>query len=333
MVFCIITLSSVADLTSSEIDEVSENTEDKEKTDKFNSLVKEGDSFYWHSSCINNLYFLKAIESYNKALEIDSTNQEVLFKIAYYYDIMDSVNLAKQYYQKINAKYLKIKDNYKNIEYPEIHVKKVIDNFMNENSFVEKFRKFGKKSSITLDYYYSNNHKYILYPNWFDYYIREIFYKKIFFTIYGNGDFEARNYELNSDSKKYFRGKLPDSILIKILQTIENGRIISLKKLFVDEESEINHFYGINDCMPPADFLFYPLLFERTRIESPIFSYFVLTENVERSRDRIFSPRSDSVINLNYNNTLEDKVEAKLQLLSELWKYIFWMDLSKYSTD
>jgi len=326
----IIGLLSAVDLVTSELNEVSEKTVDKEKTEKFEFLVRRGDSYFeWHLP-----YSLEAIVSYKKALEIDSLNQEVLFRIAYFYDMLDSVHIAKQYYQKLFTEYLKIYDRSREITYPEINVKNVVNNFNNENSFVETFRKYSKRSSITLDYYYSNNHQWIRHRDWFDYYIRKIFHKKIYFTIYGNGEFDARTYDFKSDSKKYMSGTFPDSILIKILKTIENGRLLSLKKLFVEEESEINRFYGIDDNIPPNDFNLYPRFFERISIKTPEFNHCIKATNlVDRKEDKIFSPRSDSTINLNYNNTLEDKQEAKLQLLSELWKYIFWMDLSKYETD
>lgn len=334
LVFWIIALLSVADLISSEIYEGIENPVDKGKTEEFESLIRAGDSIFWYTADLRSVQVLKAMVYYKQALEIDSTNQEVLFRIAYFYDMLDSVHIAKQYYQKLNTKYLKIYDRSREIIYPEINVKNVINNFNNENSFVEKFRKFGKKSSITLDYYYSNDHRWLLYPNWFEYIVNGIFYKKIFFTVYGNGEFESRTYDFKKDSKKYICGKLPDSILIIILKTIESGRLLSLKKLFVEEDSEINLFYDIHDIIPPADILFYPTYFERFTIESPEFYHSIKGLNlVDRSLDRIYSSRNELDINLNYNNTLEDKVESKLRLIDALWKYIFCLDLTKFSTD
>ena len=308
-----------------------ENLTDDEILNDFDSHIKIADENLTYNDTItlNN-----AIQNYKKALLIRPNDQGTLFKIAYLYDLSDSVTQAKKYYDKINVMKLTIKNNFAKTEYPEIDVKKIKDNLKYNDSLVNTFKKYGKKSSITLDYYYSNDHKYILYPNWFDYYIKAIFYRKIYFTIYGNGEFEARTYDFKTDSKNFICGTLPDSILCKILSTIENGRILSLKKLFEYEESEINRFYGIRDIIPPSDFLFYPNYFERFTIKSPEINHSIKVLNlVDSNEDKIFSPRSDSTINLNYNNTLEDKIRAKLQLLSELWKYIYCIDLTKYSTE
>ena len=301
------------------------STEDANR-ESIEFLLKRGDSYFWWQLP----YSLEAIVSYKKALEIDSTNQEVLFRIAYFYDMHDSIQMAKQYYQKLNTEYLKIYDRSREITYHDIDVRNVVNNFNNENSFVEKFRHFGKESSITFDYYYSNDHQWIRNREWFDYYIRKIFHLKIFIKVYGNGEFEARTYDFKTDSKKYISGTLPDSILFKILSTIENGRLLTLKKIFEKEESEINRYYGIRDITPPGG-IFYSTYFERFTIETPEFNHSIKVLNlVDGNEDKIYSPRSDSVINLNYNTTLEDKQEAKLQLLAELWKYIFWMDLINY---
>ena len=307
------------------------NTEDANRI-KFDLLVREGDSFKWKASCINKLYYTQAIERYEKALEIDSSNEEVLFKLAYYYDIIDSTNLAKHYYQTINSGHLKIKDYYKNIEYPKIDVSNVKKTFIYSDSLVEIFRKYGRKCSITFDYHLSYPEKYDSDKEWFFYNLEKIFEKRIFFTLYGDGEFEARKYD--SNSKIFFCGKLPDSILTIILKTLKNGRIITLKHFFEEKDAEINRFYtGGCECGYP-DFYWHAYHFERIKIETPIFSNnFDILCLTESKNDRILEPINGWELNLKYNSYLEDKEKAKLQLLSELWKYIFWMDLTKYETD
>lgn len=315
-----------ADLLSSENYQGSENTVDRDKTEEFEALIKRGDGYFSYS--------YEAIVCYKKALEIDSTNQEVIFRIAYYYDLQDSVDLAEHYYKKLDVKYLTIQDRWSKIIYPEIDINKIKMNLLYNDSLEILFKRYGKKSSITLDYEISAS----AFPTYNENHIWVFFYKllnkRTFITIYGNGEFEARKYNKNK-SDVYFEGKLPDSTLSIILKTLQKGRILSMKSLFQEGKKSINRFEG--------DYLKYLILipsnmenpwFERIKIETPLISNSVsIMYLVDRIECSYMFGECCKDINLEYMNSIENRTKAKIKLLEELWKYIYCLDLSKYSTD
>ncbi|MDT3739694.1 MAG: hypothetical protein RO257_09350 [Candidatus Kapabacteria bacterium] len=301
------------------------NTEDSNR-ESIESLIKRGDGYFSYS--------YEAIVCYKKALEIDSTNQEVIFRIAYFYDLQDSVDLAKHYYHKLNTKYLKIQDRWSKIIYPEIDINKIKMNLLYNDSLEILFKKYGKESSITFDYDISASAFPTYNDNDIGIFFYKLFNKRIFITIYGNGEFEARKYE-KYYSKVFFEGKLPDSTLSVILNALQNGRILSMKSLFHEEKNSVNHFEG--------DYLKYLILipdnlenswFERIKIETPLISNSVsIMYLVDRIECSYMFGECCNDINLEYMNSIENRTKAKIKLLEELWKYIYCLDLTKYSTE
>lgn len=75
--------------------------------------------------------------------------------------------------------------------------------------------------------------------------------------------------------------------------------------------------------------------FERITIETPIVTNTVsITHLIGCDYNGNFFKKSCcDDINLNYDNTQIDKTSAKIKLLEELWKYIYCIDLSKYSKE
>ncbi len=301
------------------------STEDSNR-ESIESLIKRGDGYFSYS--------YEAIVCYKKALEIDSTNQEVIFRIAYFYDLQDSVDLAKHYYHKLNTKYLKIQDRWSKIIYPEIDINNIKMNLQYNDSLEILFKKYGKESSITFDYEISASAFPTYNDNDIGIFFYKLFNKRIFITIYGNGEFEARKYYNTKNSINIYEGKLPDSTLSVILKALQKGRILSMKSLFHEEKKSINRFEG--------DYLKYLILipsnldnpwFERIKIETPLISNSVsimcLVDRIEC--DHIFECCND--INLEYMNSIENRTKAKIKLLEELWKYIYCLDLTKYSTE
>lgn len=184
-----------------------------------------------------------AIYNYKNALLIYPEDDEALLKLAIIYDEMDSVKLAEKYYKKVKKRFITLTNNYTNTEYPEIDVNKLKMNLTYCDSLEILFKQYGRESSVTFDIEiatsvfptYNNDHV----KN----FLNNLFRKKIFITVYGNGDFEARKFDSLKKSKVFFEGKLPDSTLSKILNTLQKGKILSFKSLFQEDEKSVNRFF------------------------------------------------------------------------------------------
>ena len=306
---------------------VVENNVNNEITE-FNSLIRAGDSIVWK----NGQYapeIIKVIDYYKKALNIDSTNQETIFKLAYIYDFTDSVAQAKKYYDKVNVMALKIRNNFANTDYPEIDVNKIKSNFYYNDSLEIVFKRYGQESSINFVYDIALSYPDSINTYWIDSYISKAFNKKIYFTVFGNGEFIARKFDYTCGCKLSFKGKLPDSILVKILKTLEKSRILTLKKIFFGQDIDNNDYYIKRHKYHNYSNYGRLLYSEVTNIETPLFSQSIeILDLDDYSNDKMLSLCRNSNINLIYNPTFPDKEEAKLEILNELWKYIFCTDLT-----
>jgi hypothetical protein len=277
-----------------------------------------------------------AIYNYKKALLIYPNNDKTLLKLAIIYDTMDSVKLAEEYYNKVKNRFVTLTNTYNQTEYPEIDVKKIKDNFIYSDSLEILFKKFGRESSITFDIEIATSAFPTYNDNYTGIFLYKLFNKRIFITVYGNGEFEARKYDSLKKSKVYFEGKLPDSTLSVILNLLQEGRILSMKSLFQKEEKSVNRFMG-----PYSNYLVLithnmdRAAFERITIETPLVSNSVsimyLIGCDELSQDtNLFEKGCCKDIQLIYDNKHLNKTDTKIKLLEELWKYVYCLDLSKY---
>jgi hypothetical protein len=274
----------------------------------------------------------QSILYFKKALEIDTSNQEVTFKIAYLYDLIDSSDSAKYYYNKVNQKYLNLQNRYNEKEFPEIDVNEVKINLLYNDSLVTHFIKYGRKASITFDYEYDYSNASFGLPCWDSFYYN-VFTKKIYLTIFGNGEFESRGcYEINNTSELYFKGKLTDSLLIQILKNFEDIRFLTFQNLFDFDDRGINRFWFWY-AIKPLYTIEGPTVFFRISLKTPDFNNSICVLDLTDENGPW-----NNVQFTNYPKIPWDKIKIhknwiKLYKSSKLWDNTFNYDLLKYKRE
>jgi tetratricopeptide (TPR) repeat protein len=269
--------------------------------------------------------FQESIYFYKKGLEIDSTNQEAAFKIAYLYDLLDSINEAQYYYNKITQKYLNLKNRYNNKEFAEIDVEKIKKNFQYNDSILPQFIKFGKKSSITFDFINSFTT--------FDGFLDNLLYKNIYLKIYGNGEFETRGYfDVNTSSKINFQGKQPDSLFIAILELLEDVRFLSFQNLFKFDDDEGSSYFNYDSrfgIIVPATG---PWNLFRITINTHDFSNSISIRGLSDEKGP-WSGFTNNFPLITLDNVKSSPIGLKLCMLSKLWICTFDYNLLKYKKE
>lgn len=195
--------------------------------DKYKDLCSKyyeylGDSIVFnisqYSGFRNPIMFLESKYFFDKSFIFDSTNNNINYKLAYLYNLINSTQRMKYHFQKVNDSNLKVRNIFSgklNNYFPFYKQKQY---FELGDSLTYIFKKFKNECSITFKTYCFEDCKF---PS---------SYIKIFenssFTIYGNGYFKG---EIEYEKVK---GYLTDDLLEQFLSEINNIRIFSLNNHF-----------------------------------------------------------------------------------------------------
>jgi hypothetical protein len=241
---------------------------------------------------------------YQRALNMIPTSNEIFLRLAYLFDLRDSLELAKFYYNKLSDSSQIFKSSYCEISY-KINVNDIKKKSFASDSIKSIFMDYKNDCKIIFDYFYT-------YQSCFDEFWSYLVDKEHKIIIYGNKKVEIKNLYSNKQ-KKYISKQfyLSDSVFSRILEVLAETRFVSLFSIF-------NNYQGFNafnyyPTLNAIDYEHYYQVCERITVETPLFSNTVVFSNLV---DGVFA-------NKDYYETKGSFFDKKILKLAKLWQMVF----------
>lgn len=170
---------------------------------------------------------------FDKSYIFDSTNNNINYKLAYLYNLINSTQRMKYHFQKVNDSNLKVRNIYSGIMNNNLPFYLQKQYFELGDSLLSILHTFKKDFSITFKIYTEIASKYSY-----------SYSSKNSFTIKGDGSFEGIVEDIVPYvSNHVVKGYLPNHILEQIIEELNSIRMFSLNNNFFYSKNKENFIH------------------------------------------------------------------------------------------
>lgn len=241
----------------------------------------------------------EAIKWYSTGLRFDSTNAELKLRIAYVYDIFDSIALARKYYDMIELDSVKT-ETINGYAEKLISVKNIL-------------HKFDHADSLAVFFDQNKDSSYILLRRVPTYTFGTP--PTTYCKIWANGRTEYHDYFGDSESPIHLETTIPDSQISTLLGLLMQIRFFSLYNLFKPDYPIAADFDYVSQWHLPNYFVTY----HTPNLSHEVSVYGLGTIYGENSLRDVPSVTYNSALNLPSSS----RISKKLGVLSEFWSRAF----------